>query len=91
VEQFIQCVGAFPVGSVVELNSGEVGIVIAQNPIQRLKPMVMVVLDPTGKPLRLRQILDLGKDPKASANEPYRIRRTFEQSKLEFDPRELFI
>jgi HD-GYP domain-containing protein (c-di-GMP phosphodiesterase class II) len=91
VEQFIQCVGAFPVGSVVELNSGEVGIVIAQNPIQRLKPMVMVVLDPTGKPLRLRQILDLGKDPKASANEPYRIRRTLEQSKLEFDPRELFI
>jgi hypothetical protein len=91
VEQFIQCVGAFPVGSVAELNSGEVGIVIAQNPVQRLKPTVVVVLDPAGKPVRLRQILDLAKDPKLSANEPYRIRRTLEQSRLEFDPRELFV
>jgi HD-GYP domain-containing protein (c-di-GMP phosphodiesterase class II) len=91
VEQFIQCVGAFPVGSVVELNSSEVGIVIAENPMQRLKPIVMVVLDAAGKPMRLRQILDLGKDPKASTNEPYRIRRTLVQSKLEFDPRELFV
>jgi HD-GYP domain-containing protein (c-di-GMP phosphodiesterase class II) len=91
VEQFIQCVGAFPVGSVAELNSGEVGIVIAQNAVQRLKPIVVVVLDPAGKPVRLRQILDLAKDPKLSASEPYRIRRTLEQSRLEFDPRELFV
>jgi HD-GYP domain-containing protein (c-di-GMP phosphodiesterase class II) len=91
VEQFIQCVGAFPVGSVAELNSGEVGIVVAQNPIQRLKPIVVVLLDPTGRPMRSRQILDLAKDPKMSANEPYRIRCTLEQSRLEFDPRELFV
>ncbi|MBI2295766.1 MAG: DUF3391 domain-containing protein [Betaproteobacteria bacterium] len=31
VEQFIQCIGIFPVGAIVELNSGEIGIVIAQN------------------------------------------------------------
>jgi HD-GYP domain-containing protein (c-di-GMP phosphodiesterase class II) len=91
VEQFIQCIGAFPVGSVVELNSREVGIVIAENPVQRLKPVVMVVLDRSGKPIRLSQILDLSKDPKLSASEPYRIRRTLEQSKLEFDPRRLFV
>jgi len=91
VEQFIQCVGAFPVGSVAELNSGEVGIVVAQNPIQRLKPILVVLLDPTGRPMRSRQILDLAKDPKMSANEPYRIRCTLEQSRLEFDPRELFV
>jgi HD-GYP domain-containing protein (c-di-GMP phosphodiesterase class II) len=91
VEQFIQCIGAFPVGSVVELNSREIGIVIAENPAQRLKPIVMVVLDRSGKPIRLSQILDLSKDPKLSANEPYRIRRTLEQSRLEFDPRRLFV
>ena len=31
VEQFIRCIGIFPVGAVVELNSGEVAVVIAQN------------------------------------------------------------
>ncbi|HEX5477945.1 MAG TPA: HD domain-containing phosphohydrolase [Burkholderiales bacterium] len=90
VEQFIQCVGVFPVGSVVELNSGELGIVIAQNLVRRLKPRVMVVLDANGLALRPHKILDLDKDPKAAPDEPYRIRRTMEQTKLQVDPRELF-
>jgi cyclic di-GMP phosphodiesterase len=91
VEQFIQCVGVFPVGSVVELNSGEVGIVITQNLVRRLKPRVMIVLDSKGNPMRPHKILDLDKDPKASADEIYRIKRTMEQSKVQVDPREMFI
>jgi HD-GYP domain-containing protein (c-di-GMP phosphodiesterase class II) len=91
VEQFIQCVGVFPVGSVVELNSGEVGIVIAQNLVRRLKPRVMVVLDAQGNPMRPHKILDLDREPKAAPDEPYRIRRTLEQTRLEVDPRELFL
>ena len=91
VEQFIQCVGAFPVGSVVELNSGETGIVITQNLVRRLKPRVMVVLDAKGNPMRPHKILDLERDPKVSADEPYRIRRTLEQSKLQIDPRDLLL
>jgi HD-GYP domain-containing protein (c-di-GMP phosphodiesterase class II) len=91
VEQFIQCVGAFPVGSVVELNSGEVGIVITQNLVRRLKPRVMVVLDAGGTPMRPHKILDLDKEPKATPEEPYRIRRTMDQTKVRVDPRELFL
>ena len=90
VEQFIQCVGMFPVGSVVELNSGETAIVITQNLVRKLKPRVMVVLDAAGNPMRPHKILDLEKDPKVSPDEPYRIRRTMEQTKLKVDPRELF-
>ena len=45
VEQFMQAVGLFPTGSIVELNSGEVGIVVAQNPTRRLKPKVVIALD----------------------------------------------
>jgi HD-GYP domain-containing protein (c-di-GMP phosphodiesterase class II) len=91
VEQFIQCVGVFPVGSVVELNSGEVGIVIAQNLVRRLKPRVMVVLDAKGNPMRPHKILDLEKDPKATPDEPYRIKRTLEQTRVQVDPREMFL
>ncbi|HEX6320975.1 MAG TPA: HD-GYP domain-containing protein [Burkholderiales bacterium] len=91
VEQFIQCVGVFPVGSVVELNSGEVGIVITQNLVRRLKPRVMVVLDAQGNPMRPHKILDLDKDPKVTPEEPYRIKRTMEQSKVQVDPREMFL
>ena len=91
VEQFIQCVGVFPVGSVVELNSGETGLVITQNLVRRLKPRVMIVLDGKGAPMRPHKILDLDRDPKWTPEEPYRIKRTLEQTKLQVDPKELFI
>jgi HD-GYP domain-containing protein (c-di-GMP phosphodiesterase class II) len=91
VEQFIQCVGVFPVGSVVELNSGEVGLVITQNLVRRLKPRVMIVLDAKGAPMRPHKILDLDRDPKYTPEDPYRIKRTIEQTKLQVDPKELFM
>lgn len=89
VEQFIRCVGYFPVGSVVELNSGEVGVVIAQNVEQRLQPKVMVVRDAQGRPLRPQKFLNLAKLPKASADEPYRIRRTLEYGRSGVSLREV--
>ncbi len=78
VEQFIRCIGYFPVGSIVELNSGEVGVVVSQNAEQRLQPRVMVVRDASGRPLHPQKLLNLAKQPKMSADEPYRIRRTLE-------------
>lgn len=91
VEQFCQCIGVYPVGSTVELNTGEIGIVIAQNPQRRLKPRVMVVLDPAGQPTRPHKLLDLMKAPKASAEEPYHIRRTLEYGRVRVEPREFFL
>ena len=49
VELFIQSVGVFPAGTLVELNSGEVAVVIAQNRFRRLRPEVMLILDPDKK------------------------------------------
>ncbi len=91
VEQFIQCIGIYPVGSIVELNTGEVGIVIAQNLVRRLQPRVMVVLDRSWKPIRPQGVLDLVKEPKATAEEPYRIRRTLPRDKLPINPEEFFL
>lgn len=91
IEQFVQCIGIFPVGSLVELNSGEVGIVIAQNTVRRLLPRVMVVLDANRNPLRPQVILDLAQEPKAAPGVPYRIKRTLEQGSVPIDPAEFFL
>ena len=91
IEQFIQCVGAFPVGSVVELNSGEVGVVITQNLVKRLQPRVMVVQDANGNPIHPHKVLDLVNEPMATPDEPYRIRRTLDQTTVTIDARELFL
>lgn len=44
-EQFIQCLGIYPVGSVVELATGEVGIVISIPPESHLFPRLLLVRD----------------------------------------------
>ena len=44
--QLVQCLGLYPIGSLVELNTGEVGVVIQQNSVRRLKPRIMVILNP---------------------------------------------
>lgn len=46
VEQFVQAVGVFPVGSLVELSNGEVAVVVAHNRIRRLEPRVLVLTTP---------------------------------------------
>lgn len=91
VEQFIQCVGVYPVGSAVELNTGEIGVVIAQNPLRRLQPRVMVVKDAKGNEMRPYKMLDLARELKATADEIYRIRRTLEYDAVKVDPKELFL
>ncbi len=82
VEQFIRCIGIFPLGSVVELNGGEVGIVIAQNRAKRLQPRVMVVQDGAGDPVRPQKLIDVARGVTASDGQPYRIKRTLEFSRI---------
>lgn len=91
VEQFIQCIGVFPVGSIVELNSGEVAIVVAQNMVRRMQPRIMVVKDAKGNPMVPYKMLDLMKEPKVRPDEPYRILRSLEYNSVKIDPRELFL
>jgi len=45
VESFIQTLGTYPTGSLVELSTGEVAIVMAQNPGLRLKPDIVMLLN----------------------------------------------
>lgn len=44
VEQLMQCLSVYPTGSLVELNNGEVAIVMAQNHGRRLRPRVMLLM-----------------------------------------------
>lgn len=59
VEQFIQTVGLYPTGSLVELNSGAVGVVLEVNDLKRLYPTVMLVLDKDKQPLDQFETIDL--------------------------------
>lgn len=64
VEQFAQSIGVFHIGAIVELSSGDIGIVIGQNRASALKPKVMLILGPDKEPLPNPQLLDLQNDPR---------------------------
>jgi putative nucleotidyltransferase with HDIG domain len=59
VEQFIQCMGIYPIGSVVELNTGEVCVVVTMNRMRRLKPRVALVLQSDYYPVPGATTVDL--------------------------------
>ncbi|MFN2645894.1 MAG: HD-GYP domain-containing protein [Burkholderiales bacterium] len=90
VEHFIRCIGIFPIGSIVELNSGETGLVIAQNLAKRLQPRVMVIRDASGAALKPQKLIDLSREPKAASGEPYRIKRTLEYGRVSIPTDTLF-
>jgi len=92
VDQFVQAVGMFPTGSLVELNTGEVAVVTAQNNYQRLRPEVMIIMDRDKKlcddfrtiDLRLNTDDELGK-------ESMWIDRGLEPGSYGIDPAEYFL
>ena len=78
VERFIQCIGVYPPGSVVELNTGELGIVIEQNKFRRLKPKVLVVCNPDREQLEIPYVIDLLTEPLTPAGTIYMIKNVVE-------------
>ena len=80
VEQFIQCIGTYPVGAIVELHSGEIGIVIARNPRMKLYPRVMVIYDVHKKPLKATKII-----------QEAGIKRTLPKGSVEIDTAKYFL
>lgn len=88
VEEFIQCVGVFPVGSLVELNTAEVAVVVSQNRSRRLKPRVMLALDSNRQPFQKPVMLELIFDPPTPTGEPYRIVRGLQAGLYDYDPKQ---
>jgi HD-GYP domain-containing protein (c-di-GMP phosphodiesterase class II) len=58
IENFIRCIGVFPMGSFVRLSGGEFGIVASTNNARPTKPEIKVVMDAKMRPQRPR-VLDL--------------------------------
>jgi hypothetical protein len=85
VEKFIQCLGIYPIGSVVELNSGEIGVVAAINRQQRLKPHVMLARRSDGRPYAEMPIANLA-TRRMPDGRPCEIERVLEPGAAGIDP-----
>ncbi len=90
IEQFIQCVGIFPVGSFVQLNTNEVGVVVHRNQVQQLKPRVMVLTDDQGNQVPQPYTIDLSAQYLLPSKTPRMISRIVDPKEYDLDPTEFF-
>ena len=70
--EFIRCIGIYPPGSIVQFTNGEVGIVLATDEQNKLKPKVLLVLD-ADKKRRQERVVDLMRGGKDMHGQPYSI------------------
>jgi len=91
VEQFIQAIGVFPVGSMIELSSGEVAIVISHSKVRRLKPRVLIITDSSKHKLSQPTTLDLLYQNQLTDNKELYIQRGLPMGAFGLDAREFYL
>ena len=85
LEEFIKCIGIFPIGSVVVLNTAEVGVVRTLNREQRLKPQVVLALNSDKTPYSSLRSIDLVHDT-GPMGKPYEITRVVPPATFNIQP-----
>lgn len=68
VVELIHVLGTYPVGSLVQLSTGEIGLVLVQNPEERLSPKIAVLTDADKSLLQKPLHVDLAKQGKSAVD-----------------------
>lgn len=85
VDEFIQAIGIYPTGSLVELSSGEVGVITEQNEGRRLRPKILLILDSHKQPLKKQREIDLMKTLKDGKGEKLNITSCLPEGAYDID------
>lgn len=90
VEQFIQVVGVYPVGTLVELSDGRVGVVTAHNKTRRLRPKVMLILDKNKEQYNRFHTINLLRETENDEEQPLNIVKTVNPGFYGIDPDQFY-
>jgi putative nucleotidyltransferase with HDIG domain len=91
VEQFIQVIGIYPVGTIVELSDGQIGVIVAQHNVWRLRPQVMMLLDTNKEPLHHFGIINLYTEITDKNGNQLNIIKCVEPGLYGIDPEEFYL
>lgn len=85
MQEFIRCIGIYPIGSLVELDSGVLGIVMSTNPASRLRPVVMLIRNAEGKPYDRRPLINLAMPATRGGVPKWSIKRVVDSKEFGID------
>jgi HD-GYP domain-containing protein (c-di-GMP phosphodiesterase class II) len=82
--KFIECLGIYPPGCIVEMSNGEIAIVVEANQKKRLKPKIILLLD-EDKKARPERMVDLSKIDLDASGQEYRIVKIVRADEYDID------
>jgi HD-GYP domain-containing protein (c-di-GMP phosphodiesterase class II) len=91
VEAFIKCLGIYPIGTLIELTTGQIGIVISQNRIRHLRPKIMLILDSNKVAYGIYPVIDLFSETEDDEGNPLGIKDVLEPRSYDIEPSEYYI
>jgi len=91
LEKFIKCLGIYPIGSVVRLNTGEVGVVVATDADHRIKPIVLLAMNADGKVYQPRRLINLSSAVWEKTGSPVIIDEVLQPGSLGIGIREILL
>lgn len=87
VEAFIRCIGIYPIGSLVELTTGQVAVVVGLNEKQKLRPLVMLVREADHVTPAEPRLINLASDVWQNVPDAPTVRRVLTPGSLNLDLR----
>lgn len=90
VEQFLQAIGMFPTGSVVELSDGSIALVLEQNRANPLQPKLLVLKEKDGELLARPRLMNPEHWPQGDQETPLWIAQGHEHGAFGIDPMKYF-
>ena len=89
IEQFIKCLGIYPIGCVVELNLGHIGIVVTASEKTKLRPIVLLISNSKGDKFPTPKLLNLAHPNWCSGAQKLEVKRILSKNEYDFDINEI--
>jgi len=91
VEQFIQVIGIYTMGTIVELSDGRVGVVTSQHREARMRPVVTILLNREKEFMDEFEEVDLRREKRGLDQQELKIAKSLPKGSYDIDPAEFFL
>lgn len=91
IDEFVNFIGIYPVGSTVELNNRAIAIVVGSSRSHRLLPKVLLVRNARGEAVKKRSLVDLAKMNQEADDSAWQIARVIPPSHAPLDTRQIIL
>ena len=89
IEKFIKCLGIYPIGCVVELNLGHVGIVVSASEKSKLRPIVMLVLNSKHEQFPKPKLINLAHPKWRTGAQKLEVKRILSKNDYDFNIKDI--